>query len=511
MAATQSAAREADDVEIARPTAPDGRMDELAMGKEPVRAFTEQDEKRYVRKIDLWIVPLLMTTYFLQSYDKGIMSSATQFNLTEDLGLEKIIGYTSSGEAITDDTKYSNASMIFYVGYLVGTLPMTYLSQHFPLSRVIGSAVFLWGVTVMCIAACTNYPGIMVARFVLGALESAVAPTFMVLVTFWWTREEQVFRNGLWYSCVGLATTISPMTNYGLGQIHSSLKAWQPMFLILGAITVVWSAALFVLLPDGPFTTRWLNESQKAIALDRLKRNNAGTLHTGFERKQFVEALMDYKLWSAFFIIMLTGVPSSALGTFGTLVINSFGFNHKDSLALTCPIGAVTCAAVLLSTYIPRHVRNIRHVFMIISAAISVIGTGICWLDQGASKGVLWAGVFLISVQVAAGGLAVSTATTNCSGHTKKSTVSAVTFIGYCLGNITGPVLFGDSPGPAYRDGFLGSFICLCIVIVIAIVTAVALAMQNKKRDRETGGTLGIFTINDDATDWENKDFRYVL
>lgn len=501
------------DVEIV----PSATVAEKAMDgfdtKDDVRPFTDADEKKYVRRIDFWIVPLMMVTYFLQSYDKGIIASATQFGITTDLGLEVITGYTSSGKPITDASKYSNASMIFYVGYLVGTLPMTYMSQRFRVSRVIGGAVFLWGTTVMCTAACTNYAGIMVSRFALGLLESAVAPSFMVLVTFWWTRHEQVFRNGVWYSCVGLAGTVGPMTNYGLGIVDSGLKPWKLMFLLLGAITVLWSVVLVAFLPDSPITCRRLNDKEKAIAMDRLKRNNAGTIHRGFERGQFVEALMDYKLWSAFLIIFLTGVPSSALGTFGTIVINSFGYSHKDSLALTCPIGAVTCFTVLLSTYIPRHVPNIRYVFMMVSAAISVIGTGICWLDQGASRGVLWTGVFLISIQVAAGGLAVSTSTTNSSGHTKKSTVSAMTFIGYCLGNIVGPELFGDSPGPAYRVGFLGGFICLCLVIVIAGVTLVALWSENRRRDRRADQGQGhdAFSINDDVTDWQNKDFRYVL
>ena len=84
----------------------------------------------------------------------------------------------------------------------------------------------------------------MLNRFFLGFLESAVAPAFTVLVTFWWTREEQALRTGLWYSCVGVATTISPLINYGLRQIHSSLTSWKPLFLILGAVTVVWSFVL---------------------------------------------------------------------------------------------------------------------------------------------------------------------------------------------------------------------------------------------------------------------------
>jgi hypothetical protein len=66
----------------------------------------------------------MMVTYTLQSYDKGIMSAATQFGFNTDLGLTVLsLGTRKAGVAITDNQKYSNASMIFYIGYLCGTYP----------------------------------------------------------------------------------------------------------------------------------------------------------------------------------------------------------------------------------------------------------------------------------------------------------------------------------------------------------------------------------------------------
>ena len=211
-----------------------------------------------------------MVTYTLQSYDKGIMSAATQFGFNTDLGLTTIIGYEKDGSPITNNVKYSNASMIFYIGYLVGTYPMMYLSQRYPTSRVLSLATFLWGVVILSTAGCYNYTGIMLNRFFLGFLESTVAPAFTVLVTFWWTREEQALHTGLWYSCVGVATTISPLINYGLGQIHGSIPSWKPMFLILGGVTVLWSMMLCCFLPDSTLTTTRLTEAERKNALRRM-------------------------------------------------------------------------------------------------------------------------------------------------------------------------------------------------------------------------------------------------
>jgi phosphotransferase system glucose/maltose/N-acetylglucosamine-specific IIC component len=89
--------------------------------------------------------------------------------------------------------------------------------------------------------------------------------------------------------------------------------------------------------------------------------------------------------------------------------------------------------------------------------------------------------------------------------------VSASTFVGYCVGNVIGPVIFGASPGPLYHAGFVGSCICLCLVVVIGAVTYFLLRRENMKRDRVTGGHIGMHTIDEDLTDMQNEDFRYVL
>ncbi|KIH89950.1 hypothetical protein SPBR_00519 [Sporothrix brasiliensis 5110] len=448
------------------------------------------------------------------SYDKGIMSAATQFDFNADLGLTTIVGYTETGTPITNNQKYANASMMFYVGYLIGTYPQMYLTQRFGVTRVISLSVLAWGAIVMATSACSNYAGIMVARLFLGIMEAAVAPAFTVLVTFWWTREEQALRTSLWYSCVGMATMLSPLINYGIGHgVHGALhEPWKYMFLIVGAVTVAWSFVLAVFLPDTPLNCARLRDDEKALAVRRLARNNAGTVSRQFNAAQFREAFLDYKTYSSALIILLTGVPSGAIGTFGTIVINGFGFDHFASLALTSPIGAITALSILLAGYVTRRWLGLRHVIIVALALVSITGTLFCWFGPRSNRGFLFAGVFLLAVQVAAGGQAVSLAASNTSGHTKKATVSASTFLGYCIGNIIGPLIFGASPGPLYHAGFLGSFICLVCVVVIAIVAYILLRLENRRRDRlAMAGGVRRHTIDEDLTDKQNEDFRYVL
>ena len=99
----------------------------------------------------------------------------------------------------------------------------------------------------------------------------------------------------------------------------------------------------------------------------------------------------------------------------------SFGFDHFDSLALTCPIGAITAISILFVGFVTRKWNNLRYIFIVTTALISIAGTIICWTGPRNDRGLLFAGVFLIAVQVSAGGLAVSLAASNVAGHTSKS------------------------------------------------------------------------------------------
>jgi hypothetical protein len=46
------------------------------------------------------------------------MGQAVLFDFAKDLKLVEVIGYSSDGVPVTSSTRYSNAVMIFYVGYL---------------------------------------------------------------------------------------------------------------------------------------------------------------------------------------------------------------------------------------------------------------------------------------------------------------------------------------------------------------------------------------------------------
>jgi hypothetical protein len=109
-------------------------------------SWTPEEEKKLVRRLDRKLISLLVITYGLQYYDKAMLSQAALFGLRDDLELSK-------------GNRYSFSSAIFYLGFIVGSYPAILMSQRWPIERVAAGIVAVWGVCLMCSAACTNWQG----------------------------------------------------------------------------------------------------------------------------------------------------------------------------------------------------------------------------------------------------------------------------------------------------------------------------------------------------------------
>lgn len=127
--------------------------------------WTPEEERKLVRRLDKKLLSLLIITYGLQYYDKAMLAQAALFGLRADLNLET-------------GNRYSFASSIFYLGFIVGSYPAILMSQRWPIERVAAGIISVWGVCLMCSAACHNFQGFYAQRFFLGFLESGVSPMF---------------------------------------------------------------------------------------------------------------------------------------------------------------------------------------------------------------------------------------------------------------------------------------------------------------------------------------------
>jgi len=456
------------------------------------------EEKRLIRKIDRRLVSILCVTYGLQYYDKAMLSQAALFGLRTDLSL------------ITGN-RYSFSASIFYLGFIVGSYPAILLAQRFPIERVASTIVVIWGACLICTAACHNWQGLYAQRFFLGFLESGISPMFMLVVGGWYKKQEQALRMGAWYCCTGYVSAVAPLINYGLGHLKGSLSSWKYMYLFAGALTILWAAVIYFFMPPDPIRAKGFTERERYIAVARMRENNSGVRNTHFKVAQVYEAFTDLKFWIVFAIAFLMMIANGPVSSFIPIIIAGFGFSPLNSLLLTLPAGAVIGTVEIMAPLAAAKIPNSRSWIIAICQLGTILASLLLWLLPRESKGGLLFGCYILASF--GGGYAVTMGLqiANTAGYTKRSVTSSGIFVGYCLGNFVGPLLFKPADAPEYAPGFKAVLITAIITAVLAIVYRYVCVWENRKRD-ETGTMEGFeHAYEDDLTDMRNPQFRYTL
>jgi len=247
--------------------------------------------KKLLRRVDLILMPLLCGTYLLQYIDKQALSYSAVFDLFKTTG--------------TTSDEYSWLASIFYFGYLLSEWPASYMAQHWPTGTVVSSFVITWGAILMLTAASHNFAGLAVCRFFLGCCESLITPCFMMVVGMWYTRSEQPARAGIFYCFNGVGSMVGGILFYAVGQNKSDFAVWWIIFLLCGAVTIVWGVLLMMFLPNNIMTAKRFTNEDKALLIARGQSNATGVYSKKIKLYQVKEAFLDTQIWILFVFVLL--------------------------------------------------------------------------------------------------------------------------------------------------------------------------------------------------------------
>lgn len=458
--------------------------------------------KKTLWKIDMRIIPLLFITYNFNFMDKTILSSAAVF------GLEDSTHLTGSD--------YSWVSSIFYFGYLFWEYPTSIFIQRLPVAKYVSINTFFWGVVVAATAGCVNYGGLLTVRFLLGVAEATISPAFLYITSMWYTRSEIPTRVGIWFAGNSLGGVVSSFIAYGLGHVERPLEPWQWMFIVLGSATFLWGFVLLFFLPDSIESCKFLSPEEKECAEQRVVLAGTGKAKHAWKPAQTIECLRDPKTFFFFAISLLTQIPNGGTQNFGNLVLQGFGYSSLDTTLLTLPASFISFFTIIITGRIAGKWMNISTYVICGIVLCPVSGSAIIYA-KGPSLGVKLFGYYLLATGPAALPVSMSLVGVNYKGSTKKMTMTAILFLAYCAGNISGPQFFKDSEAPHYPTAFRAIMISYALVLVMAMGLRLYLMYENKSRDRAEGivtgdGGGGIADPEsevEETTDWKSPGFRY--
>ncbi|KAJ9635001.1 hypothetical protein H2204_005956 [Knufia peltigerae] len=476
--------------------------------------FTAKEERTCLRKIDLWLMPIIVVTYGLQYVDKVILNGASQFGIIQDLDLYTVAGLDEqTHKPILNLHRFSLVTLIFYWGYLAGAVPAAFLAQKLPLGKYLAGTVVIWGAVTMLTAVVSSYPGLMVQRFFLGFCEAGAGPGFSLMIPLFWRREEQPLRYSVWYMSQGLGGFLGPMMVYGIGHIKGDLSPWKYQYLILGAMTVGWGIIMIFALPNNPESAWFLKEHERKVADARIRLELVTEETKSIKPHQIVEALKDPKTWLTVVSTYCIHFINGACSGFGSIIVKSFGYSPFKSVLLTGCAGIYLLVVLAITGWAANYLRNIRAIIWCICELFVIAGAALTWKVQWApDHSAALAGFFLLFTFPPSYTMLLSLVGSNTGGYTKKVFVMGLVWMAYCISNGTAPLFIKTTEVKEhYPSLFQGALTTAALSVVCSLAMRIYLVRENKKRDQNLDAAIRDGAIAHDLTDWENPHFRYTL
>lgn len=456
--------------------------------------------RQVVRKnLKQFFLPFLLA-YWLEFLDKVALNYANVMNLSGELNL---VG-----------NQFSQLATYFFVGYIIAEFFQGfYLLQKFPVAKVLGVNIFIWGILTACCAATQNFSGILAVRILLGVVELAIVPCMILLTLNHFDKAYGAFFTGIWYSGLGLGQITGGLISFIFQHVGpgASISGWRLMFIVIAIFNLAVGIYIYFKIPSTPLANKNLTEKEKYVLLLKLTEGKVGVNKDKFVPKQVLELLLDIHPWLLLIISATISFSSNTISTFSATNIIGFGFTSKQAALLNMPSGVVSIFATLLSTYLIT--KGVPRFLAITGTSIpAVIGGALMSFLPKTNQAGLLVGIYLINFVVAPLGIVYSLGSANLSGSSKKIGGAVFINLGFSIGNIVGPISYRAKDAPDYIPAKVSMLATQAASIGFALLIALLYYVRNKKRDREQSQETHVNETENawaDLTDFENRSFRY--
>jgi len=241
-------------------------------------------EKALSRKRWYRLIPIAFITYSLAYLDRANYGFAAAGGMAEDLDITAAMS--------------SLLGSLFFLGYFFFQIPGTLYAANKSAKKLIFWSLILWGAFAMATGLVSNVYGLIVIRFMLGVVESAVMPSMLVFLSRWFTKAERSRANT--FLILGNPATILWMSILS-GYLIDSV-GWRWMFILEGFPAIIWAFLWWRLVVDRPKDASWLTNREKDDLQAQLDIEQKGikpvkNYGVAFRSKVVIMLCFQYALW----------------------------------------------------------------------------------------------------------------------------------------------------------------------------------------------------------------------
>lgn len=167
----------------------------------------------------------------------------------------------------------------------------------------------IWAVATILCGFAWGLTSLIIFRLILGIGEGGAFPTATRAFTFWLPATERGFAQGITHSFARLGGAVTPPLVIGI----AALYGWRHSFVILGAVSLLWTALYVWTFRNTPAEHKWVGAAELAeIGVKARKSTGVGKRKTPWKEMiqkmwlvTFVDFCYGWSLW-----VFLTWLPS---------------------------------------------------------------------------------------------------------------------------------------------------------------------------------------------------------
>ena len=250
------------------------------------------------------LIPVAFITYSLAYLDRANFGFAAAGGMAKDLNITASVS--------------SLLGSLFFLGYFFFQIPGALYAANRSAKKLIFWSLIAWGALAMATGLISNINVLVVIRFMLGVVESAVMPSMIIFLSRWFTKSERSRANT--FLILGNPATLLWMSILS-GYLIKSV-GWRWMFIYEGLPAIIWAFFWWKLVEDAPKNAQWLSEEEKQDLEDALQQEQQGikpvkNYAAAFKSKTVVLLCFQYALWSIGvygFVMWLPSIINAAPG-----------------------------------------------------------------------------------------------------------------------------------------------------------------------------------------------------
>lgn len=231
------------------------------------------------------MVPIAFITYSFAYLDRANFGFAAAGGMEMDLHITPAV--------------LSLLGSLFFLGYFFFQVPGAHYASTTSARKLIFWSLILWGGLAVVTGLVSNVTILIIVRFLLGVVESAVMPAMLILLSRWFTKNERSRANT--FLILGNPVTVLWMSILSGYIVHA--MGWRAMFVLEGLPAVVWAFFWWKKVDDRPKDATWLTDDQKRVLEEQLQREQreiapVKTYRAAFKSRTVILLSLQYALWS---------------------------------------------------------------------------------------------------------------------------------------------------------------------------------------------------------------------